>query len=139
MTGPSTLICKQAQSWAPSLLSHMAFGDQVQEEQMLCNLKLEDSAPFGAQMGPLCRPKELDIACAFQSELRLAPTLPITGLPSKVLETVCDFFTPFLARGSALVAYCIRHHLSAHQRQHSTLGKPDLGLQLDTLRVFSIT
>lgn len=89
----------------------MALDDQVQEEQMLCNLKLEDRVPFGAQMGPLCRPKELDVVCVFQSELRLAPTLPITGLPSNVLETVCDFFTPFLARGPALVAYCVRHHL----------------------------
>lgn len=89
----------------------MALDDQVQEEQMLWNLKLEDRAPLGAQMGPLCRPKELDVVCVFQSELRLAPTLPITGLPSNALETVCDFFTPFPARGPALVAYCVRHHL----------------------------
>lgn len=37
------------------------------------------------------------------------------------------------------MAYCIRHHPCAHQRQRSTLGKPDLGIQLDTLGMFSIT
>lgn len=61
------------------------------------------------------------------SSLSSAPAVLITGLPSKALETLCDFFTPFLPRGLALVAYCIRHHPCAHQRQHGALGKTDLG------------